>query len=157
MAANTVRTEAGREPCSSGCLSSSCTPNSDRSIRALPRSPVRAVGRRCQRHQEEDHDDEQGNVLVADVQGCCSVPRTRSVRRPPIQLQTWGQRVEMLSPKCAAEQADPAAIAPALSSKGIETGIDAVLIGRLHTKTGLMDELGKVKRVIEKRRRSTGC
>ena len=37
--------------------------------------------------------------------------------------------------------------------KGIETGADVVVIdtaGRLHTKTGLMDELGKVKRVVEK-------
>jgi fused signal recognition particle receptor len=37
--------------------------------------------------------------------------------------------------------------------RGIESGVDAVLVdtaGRLHTKTGLMDELGKVKRVVEK-------
>ena len=38
--------------------------------------------------------------------------------------------------------------------KGIETGADVVVIdtaGRLHTKTGLMDELGKVKRVVTRR------
>jgi fused signal recognition particle receptor len=38
-------------------------------------------------------------------------------------------------------------------NEGIERGVDVVIIdtaGRLHTKTGLMDELGKIKRVIEK-------
>ena len=51
------------------------------------------------------------------------------------------------------EGADPAAVAFDAVTRGIEEGVDAVLIdtaGRLHTKTGLMDELGKVKRVIEK-------
>ena len=39
-------------------------------------------------------------------------------------------------------------------AKGIEEGVDVVMIdtaGRLHTKTGLMDELDKVKRVVEKK------
>ena len=38
-------------------------------------------------------------------------------------------------------------------SQGIADGVDVVVVdtaGRLHTKTGLMDELGKVKRVVEK-------
>jgi fused signal recognition particle receptor len=38
-------------------------------------------------------------------------------------------------------------------TEGIERGVDTVIVdtaGRLHTKTGLMDELGKIKRVIEK-------
>ena len=49
--------------------------------------------------------------------------------------------------------ADPAAVAFDAVKQGIERKADAVLVdtaGRLHTKTGLMDELGKVKRVIEK-------
>jgi fused signal recognition particle receptor len=52
------------------------------------------------------------------------------------------------------EGADPASVAFDAVDKGIETGVDVVVIdtaGRLHTKTGLMDELGKIKRVMEKR------
>jgi len=52
------------------------------------------------------------------------------------------------------EGADPASVAFEAVSRGIESEADVVLVdtaGRLHTKTGLMDELGKVKRVIEKR------
>jgi fused signal recognition particle receptor len=52
------------------------------------------------------------------------------------------------------EGGDPAAVAYDAVDKGIASGADVVVIdtaGRLHTKTGLMDELGKVKRVIEKR------
>ena len=51
-----------------------------------------------------------------------------------------------------AEGADPASVAFDAVKQGIEEGADVVLIdtaGRLHTKTGLMDELGKVKRVVE--------
>ena len=68
------------------------------------------------------------------------------------QLQTWGERVgaEVVRGK---EGADPAAVAFDAVKRGVDTGVDAVLVdtaGRLHTKTGLMDELGKVKRVVEK-------
>jgi fused signal recognition particle receptor len=52
------------------------------------------------------------------------------------------------------EGADPAAVAFDAVAKGVAEGVDVVMIdtaGRLHTKTGLMDELGKVKRVIEKK------
>jgi fused signal recognition particle receptor len=52
------------------------------------------------------------------------------------------------------EGGDPASVAFEAVSIGAEAEVDVVLIdtaGRLHTKTGLMDELGKVKRVIEKR------
>ena len=52
-----------------------------------------------------------------------------------------------------AEGADPASVAFQAVQAGIDDGVDVVLVdtaGRLHTKTGLMDELGKVKRVIEK-------
>ncbi|WP_037303550.1 signal recognition particle-docking protein FtsY [Amycolatopsis orientalis] len=68
------------------------------------------------------------------------------------QLQTWAERVgaEVVRGK---EGADPAAVAFDAVKRGAEAGVDAVLIdtaGRLHTKTGLMDELGKVKRVVEK-------
>jgi fused signal recognition particle receptor len=70
------------------------------------------------------------------------------------QLQTWGERVGAQVVRSDKEGADPASVAFDAVSRGIEAEVDAVLIdtaGRLHTKTGLMDELGKVKRVIEKR------
>jgi fused signal recognition particle receptor len=70
------------------------------------------------------------------------------------QLQTWGERVGAQTVRSDKEGADPASVAFEAVSKGIETEVDVVLIdtaGRLHTKTGLMDELGKVKRVIEKK------
>ncbi|WIY02508.1 signal recognition particle-docking protein FtsY [Amycolatopsis mongoliensis] len=68
------------------------------------------------------------------------------------QLQTWAERVgaEVVRGK---ESSDPAAVAFDAVKRGVDTGVDAVLVdtaGRLHTKTGLMDELGKVKRVVEK-------
>jgi fused signal recognition particle receptor len=70
------------------------------------------------------------------------------------QLQTWGQRVGAQTVRADREGADPASVAFDAVAKGAELGVDVVLVdtaGRLHTKTGLMDELGKVKRVIEKR------
>ncbi len=70
------------------------------------------------------------------------------------QLQTWGDRVGAEVVRSEVEGADPASVAFEAVSKGIEAEVDVVVIdtaGRLHTKTGLMDELGKVKRVVEKR------
>ena len=68
------------------------------------------------------------------------------------QLQTWGERVGVRTVR-GPEGGDPASIAFDSVKQGIEEEADVVLVdtaGRLHTKTGLMDELGKVKRVIEK-------
>jgi fused signal recognition particle receptor len=70
------------------------------------------------------------------------------------QLQTWGERVGARVVRADREGADPASVAFEAVQEGSELGVDVVLVdtaGRLHTKTGLMDELGKVKRVIEKR------
>ena len=70
------------------------------------------------------------------------------------QLQTWGERVGAETVRADREGADPASVAFEAVSEGIEQGVDVVVIdtaGRLHTKIGLMDELGKVKRVVEKR------
>ena len=70
------------------------------------------------------------------------------------QLQTWGERVGAQTVRADREGADPASVAFDAVAKGAELHVDVVLVdtaGRLHTKTGLMDELGKVKRVIEKR------
>jgi fused signal recognition particle receptor len=68
------------------------------------------------------------------------------------QLQTWGDRVGVPTVR-GAEGADPASVAFEAVKSGIQGEVDVVLIdtaGRLHTKTGLMDELGKVKRVAER-------
>jgi fused signal recognition particle receptor len=68
------------------------------------------------------------------------------------QLATWGDRVGVPTIR-GAEGADPASVAFETVKVGIEQEVDTVLVdtaGRLHTKTGLMDELGKVKRVIER-------
>ncbi|HEX4253572.1 MAG TPA: signal recognition particle-docking protein FtsY [Streptosporangiaceae bacterium] len=70
------------------------------------------------------------------------------------QLQTWGGRVGAQTVRADRDGADPASVAFDAVAKGAELKVDVVLVdtaGRLHTKTGLMDELGKVKRVIEKR------
>ncbi|KOX14313.1 cell division protein FtsY [Micromonospora sp. NRRL B-16802] len=68
------------------------------------------------------------------------------------QLQTWGERVGAETVR-GPEAADPASVAFDAVRRGIDTGVDTVLIdtaGRLQNKIGLMDELGKVKRVVEK-------
>ncbi|MDN5798017.1 MAG: signal recognition particle-docking protein FtsY [Intrasporangium sp.] len=69
------------------------------------------------------------------------------------QLETWGGRVGVVTVRSDKEGADPAAVAFDAVKAGIEQEVDVVIIdtaGRLHTKVGLMDELGKIKRVIEK-------
>ena len=69
------------------------------------------------------------------------------------QLQTWGDRVGAQVVRSDREGADPASVAFEAVNVGIQQGADSVIVdtaGRLHTKTGLMDELGKIKRVIEK-------
>jgi fused signal recognition particle receptor len=91
-------------------------------------------------------------VLVADgrtvILGAADTFRAAAAD----QLQTWGERVGARTVR-GPEGGDPASVAfEAVKLAGSED-VDCVLIdtaGRLHTKTGLMDELGKVKRVIEK-------
>jgi fused signal recognition particle receptor len=68
------------------------------------------------------------------------------------QLQTWGDRVGAVVVR-GPEGGDPASVAFESVDVAQRAGVDTVVIdtaGRLHTKTGLMDELGKVKRVVEK-------
>jgi fused signal recognition particle receptor len=91
-------------------------------------------------------------VLVADgrtvVLGAADTFRAAAAD----QLQTWGERVGAHTVR-GPEAGDPASVAFDAVKEGKEMGVDVVLIdtaGRLHTKTGLMDELGKVKRVVEK-------
>ncbi|HSR84692.1 MAG TPA: signal recognition particle-docking protein FtsY [Streptosporangiaceae bacterium] len=69
------------------------------------------------------------------------------------QLQTWGERVGAQVVRSDREGADPASVAFEAVNVGIQQAVDTVIVdtaGRLHTKAGLMDELGKIKRVIER-------
>jgi fused signal recognition particle receptor len=91
-------------------------------------------------------------VLVADgrhvVLGAADTFRAAAAD----QLETWGSRVGARTVR-GPEGGDPASVAYDAVKEGIAEGADTVLVdtaGRLHTKTGLMDELGKVKRVVEK-------
>ncbi|OIH83687.1 signal recognition particle-docking protein FtsY [Arthrobacter sp. UCD-GKA] len=70
------------------------------------------------------------------------------------QLATWGDRVGVPTVKSDIDGADPASVAFEAVTAGIEQEVDIVMIdtaGRLQNKVGLMDELGKIKRVIEKK------
>lgn len=94
-----------------------------------------------------------GRVLVAEDKkvlfGAADTFRAAAAE----QLTTWGDRVGVQTIR-GEEGTDPASIAFNAVDAGIEQGVDVVLVdtaGRLHTKTGLMDELGKVKRVVEKK------
>lgn len=68
------------------------------------------------------------------------------------QIQTWGERlgIEVVSGK---QNGDPASVAFDGVTRAKNEGINFYIVdtaGRLHTKQGLMDELGKIRRVVEK-------
>jgi fused signal recognition particle receptor len=91
-------------------------------------------------------------ILVAEdrtvVLGAADTFRAAAVD----QLATWGERVGVEVVR-GPEGSDPASVAFQAVQEGAERGVDTVLVdtaGRLQNKAGLMDELGKVKRVIEK-------
>ncbi|MEG8277796.1 signal recognition particle-docking protein FtsY [Streptomyces sp. AHA2] len=91
-------------------------------------------------------------VLVADGQSVVLGAADTFRAAAADQLQTWGERVGAYTVR-GPEGGDPASVAFDAVKEGKEMGANVVLIdtaGRLHTKTGLMDELGKVKRVVEK-------
>ncbi|WP_433892953.1 signal recognition particle-docking protein FtsY [Streptomyces sp. CA-111067] len=120
----------------------------------------------------ESHEDSPAVVMVVGVNGTGKTTTTGKLARVLVadgrsvllgaadtfraaaadQLQTWGERVGARTVR-GPEGGDPASVAFEAVKEGIAAGADTVLIdtaGRLHTKTGLMDELGKVKRVVEK-------
>ncbi|MFI6131831.1 signal recognition particle-docking protein FtsY [Micromonospora sp. NPDC051141] len=129
-------------------------PGLDRSLRTTPKDGVPAV------------------VLVVGVNGAGKTTTCGKIARVLVadgrtvllgaadtfraaaadQLETWGGRVGAETVR-GPEAADPASVAFDAVRRGIEVGVDTVLIdtaGRLQNKIGLMDELGKVKRVVEK-------
>ena len=155
LATNNVRTAEQARALLKRVLVEQLRPELDRSVKALPHAGRPAV------------------VLVVGVNGTGKTTTTGKLARVLVadgrrvllgaadtfraaaadQLQTWGERVgaEVVRGK---EKADPAAVAFDAVDRGIDAGVDVVMIdtaGRLHTKTGLMDELGKVKRVVEKK------
>ena len=130
-------------------------PELDRSIKAMPNNGKPAV------------------ILVVGVNGTGKTTTTGKLARVLIsmghsvvlgaadtfraaaadQLETWGRRVGASTVR-GKEGADPASVAFDAVKTGVEQQADVVLIdtaGRLHTSTGLMDQLGKVKRVVEKK------
>ncbi|OBC14228.1 signal recognition particle-docking protein FtsY [Mycobacterium sp. 852013-50091_SCH5140682] len=155
MASKGVRTEAQARAVLRDVLISELRPDLDRSIRALPHadkpSVLLVVG--VNGTGKTTTVGKLARVLVADgrrvVLGAADTFRAAAAD----QLETWAARVGADVVR-GAEGADPASVAFDAVDEGISTGADVVVVdtaGRLHTKTGLMDELGKVKRVVEKR------
>ena len=154
MASNNVRTEADARAVLRAVLISALQPGLDRSIKALPHqnkpSVLLVVG--VNGTGKTTTVGKLARVLVADgrrvVLGAADTFRAAAAD----QLQSWAARVGAEVVR-GAEGADPASVAFD-ADRSIETGADVVVIdtaGRLHTKTGLMDELGTVKRVVSKR------
>ena len=155
LAATSVRTEAEARAILREVLISELNPGLDRSIKALPHaekpSVLLVVG--VNGTGKTTTVGKLARVLVADgrrvVLGAADTFRAAAAD----QLQSWAARVGAEVVR-GAEAADPASVAFDAVDRGIAIGADVVVIdtaGRLHTKTGLMDELGKVKRVVEKR------
>lgn len=155
LAGGQVHTEEQARAVLRDVLIGELQPGLERSIRALP------------------HDDHPSVLLVVGVNGTGKTTTVGKLARVLVadgrrvvlgaadtfraaaadQLQTWAARVGAEVVR-GAEGADPASVAFDTVDKGIAEGVDVVVIdtaGRLHTKTGLMDELGKVKRVVERR------
>jgi fused signal recognition particle receptor len=120
----------------------------------------------------ERHDGLPGVVLVVGVNGAGKTTTVGKIARVLVgdgksvvlgaadtfraaaadQLETWGERVGVLTVR-GREGGDPASVAFESVRTGVEGEVDTVVVdtaGRLHTKSGLMDELGKIKRVVEK-------
>ena len=155
LASSTVRTEADARSVLREVLISELQPDLDRSIKALPHagapSVLLVVG--VNGTGKTTTVGKLARVLVADgrrvVLGAADTFRAAAAD----QLQTWASRVGAHVVR-GAEGADPASVAFDAVDAGIKDGADVVVIdtaGRLHTKTGLMDELGKVKRVVSRR------
>ncbi len=155
MAEANVRTEADVRAVLREVLINELRTDLDRSIKALPHadkpSVLLVVG--VNGAGKTTTVGKLARVLVADgrrvVLGAADTFRAAAAD----QLQSWGSRVGADTVR-GPEGADPASVAFDAVDKGVAAGADVVVVdtaGRLHTKTGLMDELGKVKRVVEKR------
>ena len=155
LAVSGARTGADARQVLRAALIAELQPDLDRSIKALPHedkpSVLLVVG--VNGTGKTTTVGKLARVLVADgrrvVLGAADTFRAAAAD----QLQAWGSRVGAEVVR-GPEGADPASVAFDAVDKGIAAGADVVVIdtaGRLHTKTGLMDELGKVKRVVSRR------
>jgi fused signal recognition particle receptor len=155
LASKDVHTEADVRAVLREVLITELQPGLDRSVRALPHdghpSVLLVVG--VNGTGKTTTVGKLARVLVADgrrvVLGAADTFRAAAAD----QLEIWAARVGAEVVR-GAEGADPASVAFDAVDKGIATGADVVVIdtaGRLHTKTGLMDELGKLKRVVTRR------
>ena len=155
MASSRVRTEADAREVLREVLIDELRPDLDRSIKALPHadkpSVLLVVG--VNGTGKTTTVGKLARVLVADgrrvVLGAADTFRAAAAD----QLQSWASRVGAQVVR-GPEGADPASVAFDAVDAGVEAGADVVVIdtaGRLHTKTGLMDELGKIKRVVSRR------
>ncbi|MBM0124850.1 signal recognition particle-docking protein FtsY [Pimelobacter simplex] len=91
-------------------------------------------------------------ILVADDRTALLAAADTFRAAATEQLATWGERVGVEVVR-GPEAGDPASVAFDAVKQGVDRGVDTVVVdtaGRLQNKQGLMDELGKVKRVIEK-------
>lgn len=155
IAAHGVSSEAEARAMLRETLIDAARPDMDRSIKAMPYQGKPAV------------------VLVVGVNGTGKTTTTGKLARvltsmghkvllgaadtfraaAADQLETWGRRVGATTVR-GKEGADPASVAFDAVARGVEEHADVVLVdtaGRLHTSQGLMDQLGKVKRVVEKK------
>ena len=155
IAINGVSSEAEARAMLRAALIDACKPELDRSIKAMP------------------YDGKPAVIMVVGVNGTGKTTTTGKLSRVLVgmdhkvllgaadtfraaaadQLETWGRRVGAETVR-GKEGADPASVAFDAVAKGTEDGVDVVVIdtaGRLHTSVGLMDQLGKVKRVVEKK------
>ncbi|MFY2861654.1 signal recognition particle-docking protein FtsY [Mycobacterium sp. THU-M104] len=155
LAGSDVRTEADAKAALRDVLLAELKPGLDRSIHALPHadrpSVLLVVG--VNGTGKTTTVGKLARVLVADgrrvVLGAADTFRAAAAD----QLEMWASRVGADVVR-GPDGADPGSVAFDAVEKGIAAGADVVLIdtaGRLHTKVGLMDELGKVKRVVTKR------
>ncbi|MGZ5365104.1 MAG: signal recognition particle-docking protein FtsY [Mycobacterium sp.] len=155
MASSRVRTEADAREVLRDVLIDELRPDLDHSIKALPHadkpSVLLVVG--VNGTGKTTTVGKLARVLVADgrrvVLGAADTFRAAAAD----QLQSWASRVGAQVVR-GPEGADPASVAFDAVDAGVEAGADVVVIdtaGRLHTKTGLMDELGKIKRVVSRR------
>jgi fused signal recognition particle receptor len=155
LASKDVHTEADARAVLREVLITELQPDLDRSVRALPHdghpSVLLVVG--VNGTGKTTTVGKLARVLVADgrrvVLGAADTFRAAAAD----QLEIWAARVGAEVVR-GVEGADPASVAFDAVDKGIAAGADVVVIdtaGRLHTKTGLMDELGKLKRVVTRR------
>lgn len=155
IATEGVESEAQARAMLRECLIEAARPELDRSIHAMP------------------YDGKPAVIMVVGVNGTGKTTTTGKLSRVLVgmghsvllgaadtfraaaadQLETWGRRVGAETVR-GKEGADPASVAFDAVAKGVEEGVDVVVVdtaGRLHTSVGLMDQLGKVKRVVEKK------